>query len=141
MPCTHSQASFCCSVEPPVPRSMVSPPSGATTVWPAWSVGMGTMPYWSLYFQPFWLSSGKIHGPLTIIAACPWMNCWVRSGSWPQFSTDFEAEPSLTMLTQSCRADWNDGVSTLVRLAPLLQKNGSSCQVDCSSAVASKAIP
>ena len=29
MPCTHSQASFCCSVEPPVPRSMVSPPSGA----------------------------------------------------------------------------------------------------------------
>ncbi len=32
-------------------------------------------------------------------------------------------------------------MSTLVRLAPLLQKNGSSCQVDCSSAVASKAIP
>ena len=29
MPCTHSQASFCCSVEPPVPRSMVFPPSGA----------------------------------------------------------------------------------------------------------------
>ena len=71
MPCTHSQASFCCSVEPPVPRSMVSPPSGAITVWPAWLVGMGTTPYWSLYFQPFWLSSGKIHGPLTIIAACP----------------------------------------------------------------------
>src|SRR6201985_656333 len=69
------------------------------------------------------------------------MNCWVRSGSWPQFSTDFEAKPSLTMLTQSCRDDWNEGVSTLVRLAPLLQKNGSSCQVDCSSAVASKAIP
>src|SRR6478752_4120839 len=119
MPCSHSQASFCCSVEPPVPRSIVSPPSGATTVWPTLSVGMGTMPYWSLYFQPFWL----------------------RSGSWPQFSTDFEAEPSLTMLTQSCRDDWNGGVSTLVRLAPLLQKNGSSCQVDCSSAVASKAIP
>src|SRR5215467_451148 len=55
------------------------------------------------------------------------MNCWVRSGSWPQFSTDFEAEPSLTMLTHSCRADSNDGWSTLVRLAPLLQKNGSSC--------------
>src|SRR2546421_11692350 len=141
MPCTHSQASFCCSVEPLVPRSTVSPPSGAITVWPALSVGMGTMPYWSLYFQPFWLSSGKIHGPLTIIAACPCMNCWVRSGSWPQFSTDFEAEPSLTMLTHSCRADANEGVSTLLRLAPLLQKNGSSCQVDCSSAVASKAIP
>ena len=43
----------------------------AITVWPALFVGMGTMPYWSLYFQPFWLSSGKIHGPLTIIAACP----------------------------------------------------------------------
>ena len=69
------------------------------------------------------------------------MNCWVRSGSWPQFSTDLEAEPSLTMLTHNCRADSNDGWSTLVRLAPLLQKNGSSWQVDCSSAVASKAIP
>jgi hypothetical protein len=64
MPCTHSQASFCCSVEPPVPRSMVSPPSGAITVWPAWLVGMGTMPYWSLYFQPFWISrEGRIWGP------------------------------------------------------------------------------
>src|SRR6266702_4745760 len=141
MPCTHSQASFCCSVEPPVPMSMVSPPSGATTVWPGLSVGMGTMPYSLLYVQPFWLSSGKIHGPSTIIAACPCMNCWVRSGSCPQFSTDLEAEPSLTMLTHSCRADWNGGVVTLVRLAPALQKNGSSCQVDCSSPVASKAIP
>src|SRR6266571_4994911 len=122
MPCTHSQESFCCSVEPPVPRSMVSPPSGATTVCPAGLVGMGTIPYWLLYVQPCWLSSGKIHGPSTIIAACPCMNCWVRSGSCPQVSTDFEAEPSLTMLTQSCR-------------------NGSSCHVDCSSPVASKATP
>src|SRR6266566_1829415 len=124
MPCTHSQESFCCSVEPPVPRSMVSPPSGAITVCPAWSVGMG-----------------KIHGPSTIIAARWCMNCWVRSGSCPQVSTDFEAEPLLTMLTQSCRDAANPGVSTLVRLAPLLQKNGSSCHVDCSSPVASKAIP
>src|SRR6266702_4450343 len=106
-----------------------------------WSVGMGTIPYWLLYFQPSWLSSGKIHGPSTIIAARWCMNCWVRSGSCPQVSTDFEAEPLLTMLTQSCRDAANPGVSTLVRLAPLLQKNGSSCHVDCSSPVASKAIP
>src|SRR6266571_5759813 len=119
MPCTHAQASFCCSVEPPAPRSMVSPPSGAITVWPALFVGMGTMPNWSLYFQPFWLSSGKIHGPLTIIAACPCMNCWVRSGSWPQFSTDFEAEPSLTMLTHSCRADWTGGRVHLGQAGPV----------------------
>src|SRR5882757_10353273 len=141
MPCSHSQASFFCSSEPLLPRSTVSPPSGATTVWPALSVGMGTIPYSWLYFQPLALRSGKIHGPLTIIAARSCVNCWVRSGDWPQFSTDLEAEPSLTMLTHSCRADWNGGVSTLVRLAPALQKNGSSCQVDCSSPVASKATP
>jgi len=45
------------------------------------------------------------------------------------------------MLTHNGRADSNDGRSTLVRLAPLLQKNDSIWQVDCSSAVASKAIP
>jgi hypothetical protein len=32
-------------------------------------------------------------------------------------------------------------VFTLVSDAPLDQKNGSSCQVDCSSLVASNAIP
>src|SRR5581483_9664846 len=117
MPCTHSQVTFCCSVEAVVLMKMVSPPSGAITVWPGLSVGMGTIPYCLLYVQPLALSSGKIHGPSTIIAACPFMNCWVRSGSCPHCSTDLEAEPSLTMLTHSCRADWNGGVSTLDRLA------------------------
>jgi hypothetical protein len=45
------------------------------------------------------------------------------------------------MLTQSWRELLNAGVFTLLRLPPWLQKNGSSCQVDCSSAVASKAMP
>jgi hypothetical protein len=45
------------------------------------------------------------------------------------------------MLTHSCGAEAKGGVSTSVRLAPSLQKNGSSCQVDCSSPVASKATP
>src|SRR6266699_6364416 len=47
------------------------------------------------------------------------MNCWVRSGSWPQFSTDFEAEPSLTMLTHSCRADWTGGRVHLGQAGPV----------------------
>jgi len=52
----------------------------------------------------------------------------------PHWSTDLDAEPS-------CRACWKAGVFTLVSDAPFDQKNGSSCQVDCSSPVALKAIP
>ena len=91
--------------------------------------------------MPDALSSGKIHGPSSIMAALPCSNCWLRSGSWPHWSTDLEADPSLTMFTHSCRDCSTAGVSTLDRLPPLVQKNGSSCQVDCSSAVASKANP
>ena len=99
------------------------------------------MPYCWLYFQPAAFSSGKIHGPSTIMAAFWCRNCWVRSGSWPQVRTDFDADPSLTMFTHSWSACWNGGLFTLVSDAPLDQKNGSSCQVDCSSLVASKANP
>src|SRR5215475_395090 len=75
------------------------------------------------------------------MAAVLCRNCWVRSGSWPHWRTDLEADPSLTMLTQSWR-DWvKAGEFTLLRSPPALQKNGSSCQVDCSSAVASNAKP
>src|SRR5215813_993510 len=137
----HSQAIFCCSELPDLPRLQVSPPSGATTVPPGAFVGIGTIPYSRLYFQPAAFSSGKIHGPFSIIAAVLCRNCWVRSGSWPHWRTDLDAEPSLTMLTHSWRDSVNAGVFTWLRSPPWLQKNGSSCHVDCSSAVASNAMP
>ena len=61
-PLIHSQAAFCCWAEPELPMFQVSPPSGATTVPPAVWVGILTMPYCLLYFQPAAFSSGKIQG-------------------------------------------------------------------------------
>ncbi|MGE5137339.1 MAG: zinc ribbon domain-containing protein [Gemmatimonadota bacterium] len=94
------------AVTPELPRSSVSPPSEAITVCPAALVGMGTIPYCWLYFQLALLRVGKIHGPSSIIAAFFCTNCWVRSGSWPQLSTDFEAEPFLTIVTKVCTVSW-----------------------------------
>src|ERR1039457_1465170 len=141
VPLIQSQAIDCCWELPELPRFQVSPPSGVTTVPPAVLVGIGTMPYCWLYFQPAAFRVGKIHGPSSIMAAVLFRSCSVRSGAWPHCSTDLDAEPSLTMLTHSCREFWKAAVFTLSRLPPWLQKNGSSCQVDCSSAVASKAMP
>src|SRR6185437_9036104 len=140
-PLIHSHAACCCAGEPPAPMSSVSPPNGVTTAWPDWRAGIGAMPYCWLYFHPTAFSSGKIHGPLIIMAAFECRNCWVRSGSWPHVRTDLDADPSLTMFTHSWSACWNCGELTLVSDAPLDQKNGSSCQVDCSSLVASNAMP
>jgi hypothetical protein len=102
----------------------VSPPSGATTDSPAFGTGIGT----TSYFRPATSSSaGNCHGPFTIIAALPAAN-WSFTSAWPQFSTDFDADPEFTRSTQSCSACAVCGVAMSVSSPPLVHMNGRNCQ-------------
>src|SRR6185312_7418661 len=114
----------CRSLSPVCGIVLVSPPSGATTSWPACGTGIGT----TSYFRPATLSrAGNCHGPFTIIAALPAAN-WSFTSAWAQFTTDFEADPEFTRSTHNCRAWAVCGVAMLVSSPPLVHMNGRNCQ-------------
>src|ERR1700760_1193806 len=104
--------------------AQTSPPIGAMTVWPWTRVGMPAVPY----CRPLTvLSEGTSHGPLIIMAALPEANSEAIV-VWSQLVVSLEAEPSLTRSVQSVRACTAGVALRLVRLPPLLHRNGSNCQ-------------
>ena len=80
---------------------------------------------------------------MTIIAALPSMNWVDAAGVWLQLRQSLDAEPSSMSCFHTVSA-WTPGAdATLanVNLPPLLQKNGSHCQVVSSAASQVNAIP
>ena len=90
-----------------------------------------------------WFIVGKFHGPLTIMAALPSMNCVDAAGVWLQWRQSLDAEPSLMSWfhTFSACTPGAEAMLENVALPPLLQKNGSHCQVVSSAASQVSAMP
>ena len=82
------------------------------------------------------LNVGKFHGPLSIIAAVPLMNCVDTEGVWLQLRHSLEADPSFTREAYRFIAATPGAPSMLenVNLPPSPQKNGSHCHVVSSPA-------
>src|SRR5262249_46930536 len=124
-----------------LPRLQVSPPSGGTTFPPGAFVWIVIIPFSRLFFQLAGFILWRILEPFPILSAVLGRKFLVVMGSWPNWWTYLDVEPSLTMLIHCWRDSVNAGVFTWLRSPAWLQKNGSSCHVDCSSAVASNAMP
>ena len=93
--------------------------------------------------MPAVLRSEKFQGPLTIMAALPAMNWLEAAGVWLQLRQALDAEPSVTSSFQRLRACTPGAEAMLanVKSPPLLQKNGSHCQVVSSAGSQVNAMP
>src|SRR3981081_810612 len=126
----------CSTLGSPLRTHQTSPPSGTTGLSPSFGTGIVTIPKTT----PLFFTSASIQGPITIVAACPLLNC-AGTSPWFQLTTSRAATPALTQSTQSCNATCAFFELRSLKLPPLLQRNGSHCQVASSVFTAEKAIP
>src|ERR1700719_1027590 len=126
----------CSTLGSPFRTHQTSPPSGTTGLEPSFGTGIVTIPK----STPLFFTFASCQGPITMVAARPLINSFGTS-PWFQLTTSLEAKPFLTQSTQSCSATWASFEVRSLKLPPLLQRNGSHCQVACSSFTAEKEIP